>query len=357
MNWAVVMAGGPGTRFWPESRGRRPKPFLRLLGERTLIEETVCRLQPLFPPRRILLVIQESLVKEAKRLLPEIPRENILGEPVSRNTAPCCVWAAARIAVRDPEAKIVFLPSDQYIPEKSLYLKTLKAALALAGDQPVLLGLRPDSPNPSYGYLEVARKRKAGGGLSVFRVVRFCEKPSAARAKQFLKKGNFFWNGGTFAWRLGAFKEAIRVHLPELYPAFGKLGSAKSRASLLAKLYRRFPSISLDYGVMEKTKNALCLLAPFWWSDLGGWLGLAEFWPVDARKNRVWGEKREARPLLIESRGNIVRANKRLIALLGVQDLLVVDTADALLICPKSETEQIRKVVRELEKRKADKYL
>lgn len=367
MNWAVVMAGGPGTRFWPESRTKRPKPFLKLLGKQTLIEETVRRLKPLFPARRILLVIQEGLVQEAKRLLPEIPRENILGEPVGRNTAPCCVWAAAEIGARDPRAKVVFLPADQYIQPKPLYLKTLKAALEGAEDKPVLLGFRPTSPSPAFGYLEVQqsdlrKSKKRGrapfpkGRPSLFSVVRFREKPSPAQARQFLKKGNFFWNGGTFAWRLDTFKQAIRTHLPRLYPAFEILAPSRrggiSRKKL-ARVYRRFPSISLDYGVMEKMKKALCLLAPFQWSDLGGWLGLAQFWPADRKGNRA----AEAHPLFMESGGNIVKGNRRLITLLGVHDLVIIDTADALLICPKSKTEQIRQVVRELKKRKADAYL
>jgi len=358
MNWAVVMAGGPGTRFWPESRAKRPKPFLRLLGKQTLIEETVRRLQPLFPARRILLVIQEILVKEAKRLLPEIPRENILGEPVGRNTAPCSVWAAAQIERRDPEAKVVFLPADQSIRQKSLYLKTLKSALALARDRPVLLGFRPTSPNPAFGYLEIRRKgarrrkRRDPAPFAVFDVIRFCEKPSLPKARQFLKKGNFFWNGGTFAWRLDSFKEAVRIHLPSLYRAWDRLGG-----TVPFSLYRRLPSISLDYGIMEKMKGAQCLLAPFQWSDLGGWLGLAEFWPRDGGKNRIHGEDRAVPPLLIRSQGNIVRANRRLIALLGVENLVVVDTPDALLICDRRQTERIREVVRELERRKAIQWI
>lgn len=362
MNWAVVMAGGPGTRFWPESRAKRPKPFLKLLGKRTLLEETVRRLQPLFPPRRILLVIQETLVRGAKRLLPEIPRENILGEPVGRNTAPCCVYAAAQIAARDPKAKIIFLPADQYTPQKSLYLKTLKTALTLADDRPVLLGLRPDSPNPSYGYLEVARKRKMKNGLSIFNVIRFCEKPSLARARRFLKQGNFFWNGGTFAWRIEAFQRAIQEHLPRLYPAFEKLGSMRggattTRSTFRRRIYRTLPSVSLDYGVMEKMKNALCLLTPFQWHDLGGWVGLAEFWTEDSAGNRVGASRPFAPPVFLKAQRNIVKLDKRLVTLLGVQDLVVVDTPDALLICDRHETERIRDVVHELERRKAIKFL
>ncbi len=355
MNWAVVMAGGPGTRFWPESRAKCPKPFLRLVGRKTLLENTVERLFPLFPPRRILIVLQEEHAREAKRLLPRIPRENILGEPVVRNTAPCAVYAASQIEKRDPGARFILLPSDQEIRPKPLYLKTLKAALALADDRPVLLGMHPTFPTPSYGYMEVGAAKKLKNGLRLHPVRRFHEKPSVARARQFLKRGNFLWNGGTFAWRLDAFKEAVGRHLPQLYPAFSKLapfpgGTRRQRA--LAKIYRALPSISIDYGVMEKIKAARSLAAPFEWKDLGGWLGLADFWKRDRAKNRYQGNA-----LFLRSHGNLVKSNDRLVALLGVKELVVIDTSDALLICPRSETERIRDVVRALKQRKASEYL
>ena len=342
MNWAVGMAGGRGTRFWPLSRNRHPKPFLRLLGRRTILEETVARLAPFFSPRQILVVLQSELVNQARKLLRRLPPENILGEPKGQNTAPCSVYAARQIERRDPGAKIIFLPADQFIRPKSLYLKTIRLAFELVDERPVLLAMRPDHPSASYGYLEVRLRRKKINGISLGSVLRFHEKPSAAQARRFLKRGNFFWNGGTFVWRLDAFKEAIRVHLPRIFPVFAKGTS----------IYRSLPSISLDYGVMEKLRNVHCLEAPFEWSDLGGWVGLAEFWPADSAKNRVQGKA-----LFVKSRGNIVKADERLVALLGVEDLLVVDTRDALLICPQSRTEEIREVVGELERRKASRYL
>lgn len=247
MNWAVVMAGGPGTRFWPLSRRKHPKPFLRLTGPQSLLEETVTRLQPLIPRERILVVLQAELVEEARRLL-KLPRENLLGEPVGRNTAPCCVFAASRISRGDPNAKIVFLPADQYVHPKSLYQKTLRAAFDLAEDRPVLLGMRPTSPTSAYGYLEVgaglppawpAGRRPPGEGTSplravdgirLFTVKRFHEKPSLRRAREFLRRGNFLWNGGTFVWRLDTFKEAIQKYLPRLYPAFEQLASVEAGA-------------------------------------------------------------------------------------------------------------------------------
>lgn len=349
------MAGGPGTRFWPESRTHCPKPFLKLLGPKTLLENTVERLYPLFPPSHIFIVLQADLVSKAKRLLSRIPLENILGEPLVRNTAACCVYAASQIAERDPQARFVFIPSDQEIQPRPLYRASLKTALALADDRPVLLGFQPTFPNPSYGYLEVGPARKIGSGLALHTVHRFHEKPSLSRARQFLKRGNFLWNGGTFAWRMDAFKQAVQKYLPGLYPAFQKLapfpgGSHDRRA--LARIYAELPKVSLDYGVMEKMRNVHCLRSALEWKDLGGWPGVSEFWPEDGQKNRV-----EGNAVLIRSRRNLVKSKDRLVALLGVDDLVVVDTPDALLICPRSETEQIREVVRELEKKKGRKHL
>jgi mannose-1-phosphate guanylyltransferase len=207
-------------------------------------------------------------------------------------------------------------------------------------------------------------------GISYFSVLRFHEKPNLAGAKRFLKQGNFFWNGGTFVWRLDAFKAAVRKYAPDIYRAWDPL---KARGNL-RRIYRKLPSISIDYAVMEKMKNVHCLLAPFEWSDLGGWQGISKFWPKDKQGNRVGGTPSKSAGLdgycptrhfwkgyhgclFIRSHGNIVRASNRLVALLGVQDLLIVDTPDALLIAPRSRTEEIREVVKELEKRKEWKYL
>ena len=376
MNWAVVMAGGRGTRFWPESRNRRPKPFLKLLGRRSLLEETVDRLSPLFPPERILVVLQADLAGEARRILKRIPPGNILGEPLVKNTAPCCVWAASWIEAHDPAAKFVFLPADQHIAPKALFQKTLRTAFDLADERPVLLAMKPVSPHTGFGYLEMSRWKKKINGISCFTVLRFHEKPGRAKAQAFLKRGNFFWNGGTFIWRMDAFKAAVRKYAPKIYRAWDGLslspqpspprppkdGSAAAERGQgkgegvyfrrLKRIYEKLPSISLDYAVMEKLKNVHGLLAPFQWNDLGGWEGLAEFWPKDSAANRVQGKA-----LLVKSERNIVKAKERLVALLGVHDLLVVDTPDALLIAPRSRVEEIREVVRELERRKEKKYL
>lgn len=352
-NWAVVMTGGKGTRFWPESRVKRPKPFLKFVGNQTLLEETVNRLRPFFSPQRIVIVIQDSLVKDARRLLRNIPRENFLGEPVQKNTAPCCVWAAAWISRRDPDAKIIFLPADQYIPQKPLYQKTIKTAFQIVDEKPVLLGMQPDRPHTGYGYLELDAQKKTKNGFAQFRVKRFREKPNLSQAQRFLKQGNFLWNGGTFIWRLDAFKKAVQQYAPKIYRSWKKLAKLGARHAVpLRRVYRSFPSISLDYAVMEKMKNVHCLKVPFGWKDVGSWESLADFWKSDSKGNRSQGKN-----LFIRSEGNIVKAGNRFIALLGAKDLIIVDTPDALLVSSRAESEKIRDIVQALEKQKAKKYL
>lgn len=350
MNWAVVMTGGKGTRFWPESRTHQPKPFLKLIGKQTLLEETVDRLKPFFPSERIVIVLQESLVKKARHLFPKIPARNFLGEPAGRNTAPCCVFAASQIARRDPDAKLVFLPADQIIRPHSLFIKTLKAAFQIVDDRPVLLGFKPHFPHTGYGYLELGGHGRKTGGISQLTVRRFHEKPGLAQAKMFLKKGNFLWNGGTFVWRADSFKKAVQKHAPKLYQKWNVLASVapeKKHTHAMHKTYFALPSISIDYAVMEKMKNVHCLLAPFRWSDVGSWVGLSEFWPEDKQGNRTRGNI-----LLLDSEKNIVQSRHRLIALLGVKEMVVVDTPDAILVCPVSKVEEIRRVVNALEKKR-----
>ena len=211
--------------------------------------------------------------------------------------------------------------------------------------------MQPDHPHTGYGYLELDSKRKQANGITVFRVKSFREKPNLSQAKQFLKRGNYLWNGGTFIWRFDAFKKAVEKHFPKLYPAFKSLSKKLSTQKLLS-IYKKLPSISLDYAVMEKMKNVHCLKVPFQWKDVGGWPSLSEFWKEDSKGNRMKGQG-----LLIRSQGNIVKSDKRLIALLGVKDLIVIDTPDALLISSRAESEKIREIVHELEKKRSYEYL
>ncbi len=353
MLWSLIMAGGSGTRFWPESRSLKPKQFLSIFGKKTLIEQTVNRLHPVIPSSRVLVITNKQHVKLAGKLL-KLSSGQIVGEPVGRNTAPCAVLAAAMFLKRDPKAVIAILPSDHRIANEALFRKALSAASKFTEQTglPVTFGIKPAFANTGYGYLEMGPKFSKSQGLNVFRLKRFHEKPDAAKAKKFVKSGRFLWNSGMFVWRADKMLETARKHLPEAYELSMKIMSLGLNKSL-NNLYKKMPNISIDYGLMEKMAgNILTLPVDIGWHDLGGWLAFEEFWEKDADGNSVRG-----RAVLLESENNIVKSEKRLVAMIGVKDFVVVDTDDAVLICPKSKSESIRSIVQALKDRKMEVHL
>ena len=353
MLWAVIMAGGSGTRFWPESRVSRPKQFLSLFGKKSLLEQTVDRLLKVIPRDRIYVVAQkEHRAWILKRL--KISPPQVLGEPVGRNTAPCATLLAALIFRRDPNAVLALLPADHRIGRPKIFQKALRAAgeIAQARGLPVTFGIEPDFPHTGYGYLEQGPFEGRQRGLAFFRLKRFHEKPSLSKARRFLKNGRFLWNSGMFVWRADKILEAARTHLTQAYGIAQKISKAGLSRGL-KPWYGRMPNISIDYGFMESLKGKILTVpVDIQWHDLGGWQAFADLWPQDAKGNVARGNV-----LMLDSTGNIVKGRKRLIAMLGVKDLVVVDSEDALLVCPKSHTESIRKIVQALAAKKMAEYL
>lgn len=342
--WAVVMAGGTGTRFWPESREKTPKQFLPLFGRRTLFEETLDRIQAVIPKSRVIVVTQKRYESLASKL-GKIPSSQIIGEPVGRNTAPCVALAASFIIKKDPNAVLAILASDHHIGKPAQFRKLLKLAGKTAQDSgmPVTFGIKPSSPHTGYGYLEI------GAGKGVKTVKCFHEKPTLAKAKSFLKSGRFLWNSGMFVWRADRLLEATRKHLPEVFKIV-----TKTNRKNLAAIYPQMPSISIDYGLMEPLRGKILTLpADIDWCDLGGWLAFQEFWPKDKEGNVVQGKS----VLITGSKGNLVRAGKRLTALVGVENLVIVDTEDALLIASKEKVESVRQIVSLLREQGLKQYL
>ncbi len=351
--WAVLMAGGSGTRFWPESRAGRPKQFLTIFGKKTLLEDTTARLKTVVPPGRIIAVTQKEQVPLVSKLL-KLSRSQVIGENVGRNTAPCAVLAAALIHRRDPEAVLALLPADHRIGEEKKFQKALEAAAKVATEQrmPVTFGMKPLFPHTGYGYLEMDRFFTRKEDFSFYKLKCFHEKPSLPKARRFLKAKRYLWNSGMFVWRADALLEAAKKYLPEAYKLAQKILDV-GLDSGMKRFYAAMPNISIDYGLMEKLAGKiLSLPVDIDWHDLGGWQAFADLWPEDGNKNIVKGNA-----LLVESSSNIVKAGGRLVALLGVKDLVVVDTPDALLICPKSETESIRKIVQAIKQKNLQKYL
>jgi mannose-1-phosphate guanylyltransferase len=353
--YAVVMAGGAGTRFWPESRQKTPKQFLPdIFGKQTLFEQTLSRIAPVIPKSRVVVVTQKSYASLTAKL-GKISKDQIIGEPVGRNTAPCVALAAALLLKKDPDAVLAILPSDHQIGKPKDFIDLLKTAHQMTEKYgyPVTFGMRPDFPHTGYGYLEMESKLETVRGTGVFRLKQFHEKPSEKKAAHYLTSGKFLWNSGMFIWRAEDLWKAVEALLPEVAAKVQQILKHKSFQPALDIIYPSMPNISIDYGLMEKMKGKILTLpADIKWGDLGGWLAFKDLWPADPQGNISKGPV-----LAVDSRGNFIKAGKRLIAVLGIHDLIVVDTPDALLICPKEKAENIRQIVAALKEKKQTQYL
>lgn len=353
MLWAVVMAGGRGTRFWPESRNENPKQFLSLFGKETLLEQTVRRLGTLIPRSRVLVVTQAAKTDRVAGLL-RIPRSQVIGEPVGRNTAPCAILAAAVISKKDPDAVLAILPADHRIAQTKVLRRALGAAAkaAVAKRLPVTFGIVPKFAFTGYGYLEVGGLAGREAGFPVYRLKKFHEKPGRKKAERFFKSKRFLWNSGMFVWRADGILRAAQAHLPRARRLAAKIISGDLGAGM-RRFFPAMPNISIDYGLMEKLPGGILTMpVDFGWSDMGGWLSLAEIFSRDAQENISLGKT-----LMVRSAGNIVKSPDRLTVLLGVRDFVVIGTPDALLICPKDQTEEIRQVVSRLKEKRLGRYL
>jgi mannose-1-phosphate guanylyltransferase len=347
--FAVIMAGGKGARFWPRSREKMPKHLLDILGERTI--------RPLVPAERTLIVTGRSHSAELIRQLPEIPPENILIEPVGRNTAPCIGLAALHILKRVTDDVMLVLPSDHRIGDEAAFREVLQAAAdaALQGDPLVTVGIRPTGPETGYGYIEQGERYSDNTSHAIYRVRSIREKPPREQAERFLAQGGFSWNSGMFVWKASTIIKAIGLHLPDLQEGLFEIRQALGtdrEEEVVGTIYAGLKSVSIDYGVMEKAKNVLVIPGAFDWSDLGSWDALWEVSNKDENGNAVRGEF-----IGIDAADSLVQSSGKLVALVGVRDLLVVETKDALLICRRGRSQDVRKIVESLEKNSLTSYL
>jgi mannose-1-phosphate guanylyltransferase len=352
--YAVVMAGGAGTRFWPASRPEKPKQLLPLAGRpgEPLIAASVRRILPLCPPDRILVVTARHLTPAMRQALPDLPAENFLSEPAARNTAPCIGWATATLERRDPGAVIMVLPSDHFIADESAFRAAILEAAELAQRCAVAtIGITPTRPETGYGYME----KGLSLGQRTFEVKRFVEKPDRARAETYVTSGQYLWNSGMFFFRARAMSDMIRKHLPELAAGIARINRAAAAGNEGAELETVFPTlpaISIDHGVMEKAESVAMLTGDFGWSDVGSWQSSWELAVKDANGNAA-----PPNAVLVDARGNLVSdlstdPSARLVALVGVHDLAVVLTDDALLVIPRDRAQDVRKALEAIRDRK-----
>jgi mannose-1-phosphate guanylyltransferase len=344
--YALILAGGSGERFWPLSRRARPKQLLRLVAKDTLLEQAVARLKGLVPPERLLIltnVDQEAAVRE---LLPQVPKENIVAEPAKRDTAAAVALGAGWVAARDHSATMIVLPADHVINDTAAFQKTLTAAAAAASETGALvtIGIKPTWACPGYGYIEqgeAVRLRSVADETAVHRVLRFREKPNTDLAESFVRKGNFRWNAGMFVWSVPSVLSEFNRHTPELASFISQIRAPNNFEKTLRERFPSLPRISFDYAIMEKADRVLVVEAAFDWDDVGSWRAVSKYFQNDAEGNAA-----NCEITALESSNNIVfNADNSRIALLGVHNLIVVRTADAILICHRHQAEKIKNLL------------
>lgn len=354
---AVIMAGGSGTRFWPLSRKSRPKQFLPIAGRKTMIEGTVARLRPFLPYESIFTISDKSQAAEIRKLVPALKKRNVLIEPAGRNTAASLILATARIYLRDPRTVVFALPADHLISRPARFIGKLRAAAQAAAEKEVIVtfGIPPAYPSTGFGYIHFSdRSLEKIAGEYFYPVLKFKEKPKPAQAKKFLAQGNHAWNSGMFIWRADVFARKLEEFAPEFFLHWKRIIRAlkrKERAGIAA-VFREIPATSIDYALMEKAKGVVMVKGNFGWSDVGSWASLADVWPRDEAGNVLRGESQ-----FVDSRNCLVYSPRRLAAVVGLKDVIVVDTEDALLVCGKKSDQRVKEVIENLKKKGKNRIL
>jgi mannose-1-phosphate guanylyltransferase len=345
--YGLILAGGRGTRFWPLSRKKHAKQVLNFLGDRTMIQQTVDRLKPILPPERIWILTNDHLQAEIVKQLPEVPKQQILAEPAQRNTAAPIGLMAHILESLDPDSVFGVFPADHMISKPERYLRLIRAAFKAAGQGNIaVLGIEPRWAETGYGYIEFPKEVQPGS-LHPLRVHKFREKPDSKLAKKFVKAGNFYWNAGMFFWKTSTVLNALREHLPKTSTLLEALPAFPSRRFLpaLQEIFPRCENISIDYAVLEKAKNVVGIAADdIGWNDVGSWNAVYELLPRDEV-----GNVHRSDALAQGSTGNYVDARGKFVALLGVNNLIVVDTPDALLIADRRRAQEVGDLVKQLE--------
>ena len=354
--YAVVLAGGGGTRLWPLSRVHKPKHVLNLCGDKTLLAETFARVRPMIADDHLMAITVADHADALRKQVPYLLPQNVVIEPMGRSTAPCIALMAALIAKSDPDAIMVSLAADHAVEDVEAFRSVVEAAIqAAAMGHLVTLGIVPDSPETGYGYIERGGLLTRLAGHNVYHVARFTEKPDQAMAEAFLQTGRYFWNASIFAWRVSSILAEVRKWLPSLHrgvmsvqPALATAGQQEA----LARVWESITPISIDVGVMEKADGVVVVPADIGWSDVGCWTSVAKLAQPDGEGNVIEGQG-----MVLDCEGTYIRSSGRLVAALGLQGMIVVDTDDAVLVCPKDRAQDVRKLVDLLKREGKDDYL
>ena len=353
----VIMAGGKGERFWPKSRIKMPKQFLKLYGDKTMIQQTVDRLKRLMPIENIFVVTNIDYAGLISDQIPELPTENILIEPMGKNTAACIGLAALHTERLDRDSIMVVVPSDHVIKDEETYLGVLKTAIekAKSGNNLVTIGIKPQHPETGYGYINFKKiTNEIINNNPVHKVERFVEKPDYDTAVKYVESGDYLWNSGMFIWKTSTILNAIKEYMPQLYSALNVIKEnfdSDEIEKILYEEYSKLESISIDYGIMEKAKNVYVVPGDFGWDDVGSWTSIERLYEKDENGNVIKGNV-----VSVDTKKCIITGSDKLIATLGIEDVIIVDTEDALLICSKDKAQNVKEILKEL-KEKNSEYL
>lgn len=357
MPFAVIMAGGRGERFWPRSRMAKPKQFLSLIGEKTMLQLTVERIKDLVEISDTYVVAGSEFKDTILEQVPQLPEENIVIEPFGRDTAAAIGLAALVLGQKNPREVMIVLPADHYIGNVRHFQEVMRSAVATAGrgDKIVTLGITPHSPETGYGYIHRGELADTFAGIPAYRAVRFMEKPDRARALEFLSSGDYLWNSGMFVWRIDMIRGMIEKHLPSLAEGLKEIGDSlgtDQHPKTVKKVYSGLTKVSIDYGIMERADNVFVIPCDFGWDDIGSWTAMERYVEKDEHNNVLHGEG-----VLLDTVNTYVTSKDKTVALLGVKDLIIINDYDSLLICHKSRAQEITKVVQALNDQGFDKVL
>jgi mannose-1-phosphate guanylyltransferase len=352
--FAVIMAGGVGARFWPRSKKKNPKQLLKIFGDNTLIQDTVDRVNGLCPKENILIITNEHQIDGVRQQLPDIPAENIIVEPFGRNTAACIGLASIIIQKKDPDAVTFVLPADHVIKDKDSFIHTLMTAAKFAIENPALvtIGIEPTKPETGYGYIQIDED---SGKDNVFKVLTFAEKPNYATAVNFIKSGDFLWNSGMFIWRVETILNEIQKHMPDLYEGLINIKDqldSPDFANILSNIYGQLRSISIDYGIMEKSENVYLVKGKFNWSDVGSWEAVYELSEKDKDGNVKIGTIYT--DMVVDS---YIYSPEKFAAVIGIDNVIVINYKDALLICNRDKAQDVKNIIDYLKLNKMNDHL